>query len=63
MELENQPVARKSLVAARAIRKGELFSSDNLTSKRPGDGRSPMDYWSLLGVTAKRNYLPDEPID
>jgi N-acetylneuraminate synthase len=62
-ELENRPVARKSLVAAREIGKGELFSPENLLSKRPGDGRSPMSYWSLLGVAATRNYRPDEPID
>jgi sialic acid synthase SpsE len=62
-ELDNRPVARKSLVAACAISKGELFSPENLLSKRPGDGRSPMSYWRLLGVAATRNYRPDEPID
>jgi N-acetylneuraminate synthase len=61
-ERKNQPVARKSLVAAAAIRQGELFSADNLTVKRPGTGRSPMDYWDLLGTPAARDYQPDELI-
>jgi N-acetylneuraminate synthase len=58
----NIPVARKSLVAARAIRKGEPFSPDNLTTLRPGGARSPMDYWSLLGTEATRDYKKHEPV-
>ncbi len=61
-ELENLPVARKSLIAAKKINKGELFSSENVVAKRPGAGRSPMEYWSLLGVAATRKYEPDETI-
>ena len=61
-ERDNAAVARKSLVAARAIRAGEPFSQDNLTVKRPGNGRSPMDYWQLLGQTAQRDYAEDEVI-
>ncbi|MCB1800865.1 MAG: N-acetylneuraminate synthase [Gammaproteobacteria bacterium] len=63
IELENAAVARKSLVAACAIRRGEPFSSENLTSKRPGNGRSPIEYWSLLGKAASRDYAADELID
>lgn len=63
VELDNAAVARKSLVAARPIRRGEMFSSDNLTSKRPGTGRRPLDYWSLLGSPATRDYAADELID
>ena len=41
-EAPNKPVARKSIVAAKPIRAGEVFTADNLTTKRPGDGVSPM---------------------
>lgn len=61
-EAKNLPIARKSLVAARAIRAGDAFSSANLTCKRPGNGRSPFDYWSLLGTSAKRGYEEDDAI-
>lgn len=61
-ELDNMRVARKSLVAARAIQRGEDFSADNVTIKRPGTGRSPMDYWELLGQRARQNYDADEII-
>ena len=59
-ELENRPVVRKSLMAACAIRKGELFSSKNVVIKRPGTGRSPMEYWDILGQASKRSYESDE---
>lgn len=62
-ELRNKNVARKSLVAARSINVGEIFTEHNLTSKRPGTGRSPMEYWDLLGKRAERSYLEDELID
>jgi N-acetylneuraminate synthase len=61
-ERRNASVARKSLVAARPIRAGEVFSADNLTLKRPGHGRSPMDFWTLLGQAATRDYDEDEAI-
>jgi len=53
-ELENRLIARKSLVAARAIQEGELFSAENVAIKRPGTGRSPMDYWDILGHKSKQ---------
>ena len=61
-EQANLPVVRKSLVAACAIRAGELFSEANLTTKRPGTGLSPMqwDYW--IGRPASRDFAPDELI-
>ena len=62
-ELKNIPIARKSLVAARSIRKGESFSAENLTVKRPGTGISPMRYWELLGAAASRDFDEDEVID
>lgn len=62
VELENRIVARQSLVAAREIREGEVFTSENLATKRPGDGISPLAYWEYLGKQAARSYKPDEPI-
>lgn len=61
-EVKNIAIARKSLVAARNIKAGELFTEVNLTTKRPGDGRSPFDYWELLGRPAARTYSRDELI-
>ena len=62
-ERANRAVARKSLVAARPIRRGEPFTPDNLTAKRPGTGRDPFHYWRLLGTPAARDYAADELID
>lgn len=62
-ELPNRTVARRSLVAATAIRCGELFTHENLSVKRPGDGRDPLDYWLLIGQPASRDYAADELID
>ena len=59
-EIKNMPIARKSLVASRAIRKGEVFSEENLTAKRPGSGVSPMHYWVWIGSIADRDYEADE---
>ena len=61
-ELANAVVARKSIVAAGEIAKGELFSKENLAIKRPGNGMSPMKYWEVLGKTADRYYAEDELI-
>lgn len=62
-EAKNKPVARKSLVAARPIKKGERFTEDNLTAKRPGTGISPLYYWDWLGKAADRDYDQDEKVD
>jgi N-acetylneuraminate synthase len=61
-ELKNLRIARRSLVAARDIRAGEKFSSENIAVKRPGGGLSPRRYWEWLGRTAERNYAKDEMI-
>jgi N-acetylneuraminate synthase len=61
-EEKNRNIARKSLVAATAIRAGESFTTENLTSKRPGSGISPMHYWETLGRSATRDYDSDELI-
>lgn len=62
-EQGNRAVARKSLVASRDIRKGEPFTTENLTSKRPGDGVSPARYWEWLGRLAERDYRRDEQVE
>jgi N,N'-diacetyllegionaminate synthase len=59
-EAKNIKIARKSLHARTAIRKGEPFTADNLTAKRPGSGISPMRWDEYLGQPAPRDYAPDE---
>lgn len=59
-ELSNRAIARKSIVAATAIQAGDTFSADNLTTKRPGTGLSPMAWKQLLGQKASRSYQPDD---
>lgn len=61
-ERKNQVVTRKSLVAARNIICGEKFSEENLTVKRPGDGKSPMQYWEYIGRQSKLDYQMDDKI-
>lgn len=61
-ELRNRPVVRRGLVAARAIHKGDPFTPENVTAKRPASGLNPMRYWDLIGRPARRNYVQDEPI-
>lgn len=61
-EVVNSVVARKSLVVAREMRKGEFFTTRNLTVKRPGTGMSPLRYWEILGTRARRDYSGDEVI-
>ncbi len=61
-EESNILVVRKSIVAAKKIRKGELFSEENLTVKRPGTGISPMKWEKVIGKYAEKDYEPDEMI-
>ena len=61
-ELKNIDIARKSLVIAKAVKQGEVFTEDNLTIKRPGHGVSPMEYWRYLGTVADKDYESDEVI-
>lgn len=58
-EVEVAKVARKSIVAKKDIAKGEEFSEDNITTKRPGTGLSPKHYQNLIGKTSKRNIKAD----
>lgn len=62
-ELRNRTVARRSLVAARPVSKGERFTADMITAKRPGDGLSPMEAWSLIGRVASRDFDIDEQLE
>lgn len=61
-ELKVAAVARRSIVAKREIRRGEVFSDENLTVKRPGDGVSPMRWNDVIGTVAGRSYALDEKI-
>ena len=61
-ELKNMKVARKSIVAARSIKEGEVFNLENITVKRPGGGISPMRWDEVLGQVAVREYQCDELI-
>lgn len=61
-ETKNKPIARKSLVAACAIRAGEVFSASNLAVKRPGTGLSPMRWDEVVGRAAPRDFAQDELI-
>lgn len=62
-ELPNRSVARRSLVAARAIRKGETFTSDNVVLKRPGNGIPASAYDEVLGTSATRDFAADELLE
>lgn len=62
-ERPNIPIARKSIVAATAIQRGELFTEENLTAKRPGTGLSPMLWESVVGQTAPHDFESDQPIE
>lgn len=62
-EIPNIVVARKSIVAKCDIKAGEIFTENNLTTKRPGNGISPMRWESLLGTKAVRDFKEDELIE
>lgn len=62
-ERPNIEVARKSIVAARTIAKGETFTEENITVKRPGNGISPMLWDSVIGQTAKKDFPYDSLIE
>ena len=61
-ESKNIEIARKSIVAKRDIKRGEKFTEENLTVKRPGNGISPMRWDEIIGKTAVKNYKKDEQI-
>lgn len=61
-EMKNIAIARKSIVAAVAIQKGDKFTEQNITTKRPGSGISPMRWDDVIGKIAKRDFEIDENI-
>ena len=61
-EWKNRDVARRSLVAAKAIQAGEMFTVDNLACKRPGTGVSAAQWYEVIGKTATRKFDPDDLI-
>ena len=62
-EAKNKPIARKSIVAKQDIQAGNVFTLENLTTKRPGAGISPMRWHEVLGKTANRAFVTDELIE
>ena len=62
-EKANIVVARKSIIAARDIKKGEVFTEDNLTTKRPGTGISPMKWNEIIGTKSIRDFEEDDLIE
>lgn len=62
-EEPNIVIARKSIVALRDIKKGEILTEDNIMSKRPANGISPMRWFEVIGTKAIRDFVEDEPIE
>jgi N,N'-diacetyllegionaminate synthase len=62
-EKDNRAIARKSIVAAEPIKHGAVYTDNNLTTKRPGTGISPMLLETLIGRKANKNYDTDELIE
>jgi N,N'-diacetyllegionaminate synthase len=62
-EVRNKTIVRKSIIASREIKSGELFTAENITTKRPGTGLSPMQWDKVVGRRARRNFLVDELIE
>ncbi len=61
-EINNKDIARKSIIAAKKIKMGEVFTEENITIKRPGTGISPMQFWDILGKKSLRDFSVDEII-
>ncbi len=61
-EMKNIFISRKSIVANASINIGDIFSADNLTVKRPGNGISPMRWDEIIGQVAQKNYTQDEQL-
>ena len=62
-ERKNKDIVRKSLVAKKKILKGEKFSSVNITTKRPGIGKDPIEYWDMLGKASTKDYNADDLLE
>lgn len=62
-EAKNKAIARKSLIAAKYIKKGEKLTEENITIKRPGTGISPMKYDEVIGTKAAKDFNEDDLIE
>lgn len=62
-EAKNKPIARKSIVASKSIKKGDFFTEENITVKRPGIGISPIQWDDVIGKTAKKDFEEDDLIE
>lgn len=62
-ELQTAKLVRKSIVAAKSIKKGELFTEGNLVAKRPGEGLTPMKWFDVIGKKASKDYQENDLID
>jgi len=62
-ESKNKSNVRKSIVALCNIKKGEMFSEKNLTTKRPGTGITPMQWDNIIGTISKRDFIKNELIE
>ena len=62
-ERANINIARKSIIARRKIKKGDYFTEQNITCKRPGNGISPMEWYNVLGSVAVRDFDEDDLIE
>ena len=62
-EIKNITLARKSIVAIKEIKKGEIFSTQNIAAKRPGNGISPMRWDEIIGEKAIKEFKPDDLIE
>jgi N,N'-diacetyllegionaminate synthase len=62
-ELENRHIVRKSIIAFKGIKKGDLFTENNITTKRPATGISPLEWDNVIGQAAKRDFAEDELIE
>jgi N-acetylneuraminate synthase len=62
IEYENRTVARKSLIAAQIIKKGEIISQENIQILRPGNGTPAIYYWDIVGSVSQHDYTPGQPL-
>lgn len=62
LEIRNKPLVRKSIIALKNIKKGEVLSENNITTKRPGTGLNPFLWDSVIGTKAIKDFLKDEII-
>lgn len=62
-EIKNMVITRKSIIARKNIKAGEVFTDENLTVKRPGNGISPMKWFEVMGKVAIRGFEEDELIE